>query len=149
MRPPRRLRTRLVGDRPGHPHRPPQRTSEIRLGTYRDLWADYVSERNPALRFLAPAQTLELNPEDAERLGVGQGQMVEVSADGHSIQARVSLRERMLEGTGFLIEGWLRTAPTGSMGPSVVKVAPAPEEPAEELEVKTYGSTKREAVQWT
>ena len=26
----------------------------LRLGTYRDLWADYVSERNPSLEFLSP-----------------------------------------------------------------------------------------------
>ncbi len=54
-------------------------SSAIRIGTYRDLWAGEVSERNPALRFLAPSQTLELAPEDAERLGVAQGEQVDVA----------------------------------------------------------------------
>ena len=108
-----------------------------------------MSERNPALRFLSPRQTLELNPEDADRLGVQQGQTVEVSSNGHSIQARVSLRERMLEGTGFLIEGTAENGANRLGGAATVKVGPAPEEPAADLEVKTYGANKREAVQWT
>ncbi len=70
---------------------------KLRLGTYADLWADYVAEDNPALRFLALGQTLELEPDDAERLGVEHGQRVEVSADGRSLTATVGLRERMLE----------------------------------------------------
>ena len=70
----------------GLPHPPPQPLTRIwRLtrsasGTYRDLWADFVAERNPALQFLSPSQTLELNPADAERLGVQQGQRVSVVA---------------------------------------------------------------------
>jgi NADH-quinone oxidoreductase subunit G len=79
--------------------------SGIRLGTYRDLWAGEVTERNPALRFLAPRQTLELAPADAERLGVEHGQPVEVSSNGHSLEARVAIRQRMRPGAGFLIEG--------------------------------------------
>ncbi|MCB0864784.1 MAG: NADH-quinone oxidoreductase subunit NuoG, partial [Solirubrobacterales bacterium] len=75
----------------------------IHLGTYRDLWGDYVAERNPALRFLSPSQTLELHPDDAERLGVQQGERVQVSSDGRSLIANVALRERMLPGSGFLI----------------------------------------------
>ena len=38
----------------------------LRLGTYRDLWATGVTERNPALRFLPAQQELELQPDDAE-----------------------------------------------------------------------------------
>jgi len=136
-----------AGPPPAGPQTPGQ--DEIRLGTYRDLWADYVSERNPALRFLSPSQTLELNPGDAERLGIQQGQTVQVSSNGHSIQARVSLRERMLEGTGFLIEGTAENGANRLDGAAIVKVGPAPEEPAADLEVKTYGANKREAVQWT
>src|SRR3954449_337871 len=40
----------------------------VRIGTYRDLWATEVTERSPALRFLAPKQTVELAPHDADRL---------------------------------------------------------------------------------
>jgi NADH-quinone oxidoreductase subunit G len=77
----------------------------LRLGTYRDLWAGQVTELNPALRFLAPSQTLELAPTDAERLGVEDGQTVEARSNGHSVQARVAIRQRIRPGAGFLIEG--------------------------------------------
>jgi NADH-quinone oxidoreductase subunit G len=77
----------------------------LRLGTYRDLWAGQVTELNPALRFLAPSQTLELAPTDAERLGVEDGQTVEARSNGRSVQARVAIRQRIRPGAGFLIEG--------------------------------------------
>jgi NADH-quinone oxidoreductase subunit G len=86
---------------------PPPETNGngIRLGTYRDLWSGEVTERNPALRFLAPEQHLELAPSDAERLELEHGQPVAVSSNGHSIEARVAIRDRMRPGAGFLIEG--------------------------------------------
>ena len=77
----------------------------LALGTYRELWAGEVTERNPALHFLAPAQRIELAPSDAERLGVAQGDEVEVRSNGSGVRARVALRERMRPGAAFLIEG--------------------------------------------
>jgi NADH-quinone oxidoreductase subunit G len=77
----------------------------VRLGTYRDLWASEVADRSPALRFLAPRQTLELAPVDADRLEVAQGDEVEVRSNGTRLRARVMVRERARPGTGFLIEG--------------------------------------------
>jgi len=77
----------------------------LALGTYRELWAGEVTERNPALHFLAPAQRLELAPSDAERLGVAQDDEVEVRSNGSGVRARVALRERMRPGAAFLIEG--------------------------------------------
>jgi anaerobic selenocysteine-containing dehydrogenase len=77
----------------------------LRLGTYRDLWAAEVTDRSPALRFLSPRQTLELAPADAERLGVGSGDRVEVRSNGARVGARVAVRERIRPGAGFLIEG--------------------------------------------
>ena len=76
---------RISGARPrpppdrGGPSRP---NGGLRLGTYRDLWAGEVTERNAALRFLAPEQTLELALADAERLGLGDGDEVEVRSNG-------------------------------------------------------------------
>ena len=75
------------------------------MGTYRDLWASEVADRSPALRFLAPRQTLELAPVDADRLGVAQGDEVDVRSNGTSLRARVIIRERVRPGSGFLIEG--------------------------------------------
>jgi len=129
----------------------------LRVGTYRDLWADYVAEENPALRFLAPVQTLELNPADAERLGFEHGQAVEVSGGGHSLLATVGLRERMLAGTAFLARG-TAADPAGALAGAVtITVAPAPEpepEPAAagaeagEEAPPALVVTKREPVSW-
>jgi NADH-quinone oxidoreductase subunit G len=83
----------------------PSDDGAIRLGTYRDLWAAEVTEKSPALRFLAPRQTLELAPVDADRFGVAQGDEVEVRSNGTGIRARVLLRERVRPGSGFVIEG--------------------------------------------
>jgi len=77
----------------------------LRLGTYRSLWSGEVTDRNPALRFLAPRQTLEVAPADAERLGIDDGDEVEVRSNGTSVRARVALRERVRPGAVFLIEG--------------------------------------------
>ncbi len=75
------------------------------LGTYRDIWASGVTERNPALRFLKPEQKLELAVADAERLGVEHGQRVTVGSNGTSVEARVAIRSRLEPGAAFLIEG--------------------------------------------
>jgi len=77
----------------------------LRVGTYRDLWAAEVTERSPALRFLTPRQTVELAPHDADRLGIGPGENVDVRSNGMSVRARVAIRERVRPGSGFLIEG--------------------------------------------
>jgi len=136
--------------------------SALRLGTYRDLWSGYVTEQNPALEFLAPDQTLELNPADAERLGVQHGQRVEVTSDGEgdtTLIATVALRERMLEGTAFLIEGTATDGANVLAGAEAISVAPAPaeEEPDEPAAPEGDGEapaapalvvTKREPVSW-
>jgi len=75
------------------------------LGTYRDLWAGPITELNPALRFLAPQQRVEISVADAERLGVKTGDKATVAQNGTSLQARVAVRERMQEGVCFLIGG--------------------------------------------
>jgi NADH-quinone oxidoreductase subunit G len=75
------------------------------LGTYRDIWADEVTDRNPALHFLVPAQRLDISKHDADELGVAHGQPVTVSANGTSVAAQVSVRERMPAGAAFLIDG--------------------------------------------
>jgi NADH-quinone oxidoreductase subunit G len=96
---------------PSKPKPPPAEAASepaaprLRLGTYRDLWAAAVTDRSPALRFLAPRQTLELAPADAERLGLGHGGEAEVRSNGTSVRARVAVRSRMRPGAAFLIEG--------------------------------------------
>jgi NADH-quinone oxidoreductase subunit G len=77
----------------------------IRVGTYRDLWAAEVTDRSPALRFLAPKQAVELAPRDAAQLGLASGDEVNVRSNGTSVRARVSIHERVRPGSGFLVEG--------------------------------------------
>ena len=76
----------------------------LKLGTYRDLWAAEVTERSPALRFLAPSQRVEIAPADADRLGLRNGEEVDVRSNGTSLRARVAVRERMRPGSAFLLE---------------------------------------------
>jgi NADH-quinone oxidoreductase subunit G len=87
------------------PEEPAAPANGLLLGTYRDLWAGPVTELNPALRFLAPSQRVELSTADAERLGLGEGDGVTVSANGTGVGATVAIRERMPEGACFLVEG--------------------------------------------
>jgi NADH-quinone oxidoreductase subunit G len=98
--PPAALETSLA-----KPRRPRSPKGELLLGTYRDLWATQVTELNPALRFLAPRQRLEVAVADAQRLGIEAGDTAIVSANGASVTARVAIRERLSEGTCFLVEG--------------------------------------------
>jgi len=80
-------------------------TAPLRLGTYRDLWVGPITELNPPLRFLQPQQRVELSVPDAERLGLKPGDAVRVSQNGTSLSARVAIKERVPEGTCFMLEG--------------------------------------------
>ncbi len=77
----------------------------LALSTYRDLWAGPITELNPPLRFLAPQQRVALSLSDADRLSLSSGDEVSVSQNGTSVRARVSVKERIPEGTCLLIEG--------------------------------------------
>jgi NADH-quinone oxidoreductase subunit G len=88
----------------------PQRAAEsgdgaLRLVTAPLLWASWETERSPALDFLAAAQELQLHPSDAERLGVGTGQEVEVASNDHALRATVRLREAATPGSALLVWG--------------------------------------------
>jgi NADH-quinone oxidoreductase subunit G len=84
---------------------PDPSSGKLRLGTYRDIWAAEATDRSPALRFLAPKQTVEIAPADAERLGLSHGEEVEARSNGTAVRARVAIRERMRPGAVFMIEG--------------------------------------------
>jgi NADH-quinone oxidoreductase subunit G len=80
-------------------------TELLSLGTYRDLWAGPITELNPPLRFLAPQQQVALSLVDAESRGLKTGDEVQVSQNGTSVKAKVSIKERVPTGACFLIEG--------------------------------------------
>jgi NADH-quinone oxidoreductase subunit G len=74
----------------------------LRLGTFRSIWNATEVRVSPALRFLHPKLRLEISPADAQRLELFQGDHVVVGSDGHTVDATVTLRETMPEGSVFL-----------------------------------------------
>ena len=83
----------------------PQANGRLRLGTFRSLWAAPEVESSPALHFLTARQRVELSPQDAERLGVAEGEAVEVAYDGTRVHGTVALRAAVPAGSVFLAEG--------------------------------------------
>ena len=78
----------------------------LRLGTYRSLWSSKEVDVSPALRFLRPRQVVELSPADAKRLGVAEGDRVDVGLpNGTRVRGAVRLREAVPRGTVFLADG--------------------------------------------
>jgi len=77
----------------------------LRLATRPGLWASWVTDQSPSLRFLAADQLVELSPLDAERLAVESGDEVQVRGNGHAVTAVVQIRERAKRGTATLTEG--------------------------------------------
>ena len=73
----------------------PGSNGALRLGTYRDLWAAEVTGARAACRLLLPGQTLELSLTDPSGWESDQGDEVNVRSNGHSVRARVAVRERM------------------------------------------------------
>lgn len=84
---------------------PPELPEGLRLGATPSLWAGRTAEHAPSLRFLAPEQRVELAPADAERIGVGSGDQVQVSAGDQSVRATVALRQAIRPGSVFLVAG--------------------------------------------
>jgi NADH-quinone oxidoreductase subunit G len=77
----------------------------LRLGTFRTLWASKEVDASPALKFLRARQVVELSPEDAEALGIREGDRVEVESGGRRVEAPVRLRNAVPGGSVFLSEG--------------------------------------------
>src|SRR5215213_4491846 len=82
-------------------------TSEgaLRLGTFRSLWSSKEVDLSPALQFMRPQQVVELSPVDADRLGVRDGDRVEVGSNGTRVRAAARLRAAIPGGSVFLVEG--------------------------------------------
>jgi NADH-quinone oxidoreductase subunit G len=77
----------------------------LRLGRYRPIWADPQVEISPALQYTIARQQVELSPEDAQRLGIGAGETVEVSQNGTRLTGTAQVRSGVPVGTAFLAEG--------------------------------------------
>ncbi|MGA2925325.1 MAG: NADH-quinone oxidoreductase subunit NuoG [Solirubrobacteraceae bacterium] len=77
----------------------------LALGRYRPIWASPEVDVSPALRFAVARQQVELSPEDAQRLGIADGESVAVSQNGTRLQARAAVRSDAPLGTAFLADG--------------------------------------------
>jgi NADH-quinone oxidoreductase subunit G len=87
------------------PHAGARDIGALRLGTFRPIWASPECEISPALKYLIPEQQVELSPEDARRLGIGDGDGVEVAQNGTRLQAKAVVRSSVPVGSAFLAEG--------------------------------------------
>ena len=83
----------------------PPRDGVLRLGTFRSVWTGKEVDASPALRFLHPSQVVEMGPADADRLGVREGDRVEVRSNGTRVYGPVKLRASVPGGSVFLAEG--------------------------------------------
>jgi NADH-quinone oxidoreductase subunit G len=100
----RPLNNSYEGVRPLNTSPPAESNGRLRLGTFRSIWAAPEVELSPALKFLTARQRAEMSPQDAERLGVTNGERVEVGLNGTRVRATVALRADMPAGTVFLEE---------------------------------------------
>jgi NADH-quinone oxidoreductase subunit G len=75
---------------------------ELRLGAFRSLWADPAVRISPSLRFLHPGSRVELAPADAQRLGIDDGETVEVAQNGTSVRGVAALRHAVPAGSVFV-----------------------------------------------
>jgi len=110
----------------GQPAKRPAAASKgrLRLGTYRPIWASPEVEISPALHFTIADQRIELAPADAERLGIFEGDEVQVSCNGTRLQARAAVRTGVVPGTAFLAEG-IAAQSANLLSEQLVEVAPA------------------------
>ena len=77
----------------------------LRLGRYRSIWASPEVEVSPALKFTAAHQQVELSPYDARRLGVADGEAVELAQNGTRLHGEAVVRSGVPTGTAFLADG--------------------------------------------
>jgi NADH-quinone oxidoreductase subunit G len=94
----------------------------LRLGTFRSIWAAPEVEHAPALKFLCARQRAELSPDDAQRLGLRDGERVEVGANGTRITATVALRHDVPAGTVFVEENLAEHGANALSGDELVEV---------------------------
>jgi NADH-quinone oxidoreductase subunit G len=82
----------------------PETNGVLRVGTFRSIWSGPEVEVSPALKFLVPKLRAELSPEDAQRLGIRDGQRVVLGTNGSSVHATAAVRAAVPAGSVF-VEG--------------------------------------------
>jgi NADH-quinone oxidoreductase subunit G len=112
------------------PPAPVKANGDLRLGTFRSIWAGPEVSHSPALRFLVPKLRVEMAPADAQRRNVTQGDHVTVGANGSALDATVVLRDAVPQGTVFVETDALRAGPVDvrKAPPQAGPLAPDPAE---------------------
>jgi NADH-quinone oxidoreductase subunit G len=101
----------------------PTPNGDLRLGTFRSIWASPEVELSPALKFLRAHQRAELSPVDAQRLGVAHGDHVTVASNGSQVHAIATLRAAVPEGSVFLESG-IREDSASELDAGLVEILP-------------------------
>ncbi|MBA2765944.1 MAG: molybdopterin-dependent oxidoreductase, partial [Solirubrobacterales bacterium] len=114
------------------PPAPVKANGDLRLGTFRSIWAGPEVSHSPALRFLVPKLRVEMAPADAQRRNVTQGDHVTVGRNGSALDATVVLRDAVPQGTVFVETDALRAGPVDvrKAPPQAGPLAPGPAEAA-------------------
>jgi NADH-quinone oxidoreductase subunit G len=102
---PATARRGATGERPAGGNGAAPSTGSLRLGTYRSIWAAPEVEISPALKFTIARQQVELSPEDASRLGIGNGDAVDVAQNGTRLRGTAHVRSGVPAGTVFVADG--------------------------------------------
>jgi NADH dehydrogenase/NADH:ubiquinone oxidoreductase subunit G len=108
----------LAGEFVAQSYKVGQRPGGTRLVRYRPLFSGPAVERVDNLQFQRPEPGVELSPEDAQRLGVRDGDDVTVRTDGTSATLRARVRAGLAAGVvlvpdehgGELVEGPVEVA---------------------------------------
>ena len=96
----------LAYSTPAEPSSPPEPANRIlRLAARPALWASWVVDHSPSLRFVTARQVVELNPLDAERLGLKTGDEAVVQAGEEFVTATVRVRRGVARHTAVVLLG--------------------------------------------
>jgi NADH-quinone oxidoreductase subunit G len=90
---------------------PPAAPTGLQLVRVPTLWSGPEIEFSPSLRFLATGPRAELSPRDAARLGVENGDEIELSVEGELAVATAAIRSAVPEGSVFVTDVELPDGP--------------------------------------
>ncbi len=76
----------------------------LRLLRYRPLFSGHHVERVPELQFQRPGREVVLSAPDADRRGIGNGDLVSLRSNGTSVELRARIDRRLVEGVARIAE---------------------------------------------
>jgi NADH-quinone oxidoreductase subunit G len=82
---------------------PPAASEGLHAASVKTLWHGPETEHSPSLRFLAPAQVVELSLEDAGRAGVHDGDEVVITTTTGVLSALAQVRTDVPTGSAFVL----------------------------------------------